>query len=281
MSLPHAFGLFGLDDGTGPAPAQPGLGQYDSLFSLLTGSPAAAATPAQTQTLYLQEPGTATPISVDDIHQGQLGDCYLLSSIGEMALNHPGAISTMIHSNPNGTETVTLYTGPSGQVPGIGATAFKPVSVTVTNVFPSDSVDNGATQDVAGTQKEIWPQVLEKAVATLDGGYGVINEGGNPATAMEQLTGQSAIALSPTGLSQNALQAFMAAGDLITMDTANKAGLPDNLIADHAYMLEKVTMSGGSAMVQLGNPWGTDQPAPIPFSQLAKGIAEVDVGKFA
>ena len=281
MSLAHTLNAFGLDDGMAADPGQSGLGQFESLFSLLSGSSTAPQTPSQAQALYLQEPGTATPISVDDIHQGQIGDCYLLSSIGEMALNDPGAISNMIHSNPNGTETVTLYTGPSGQMPGIATVSFKPVSVTVSNVFPTVSVDNGSAQDVVGNQKEIWPQVLEKAVATLDGGYGVIDAGGNPTTAMEQLTGHRASDLSVGGVSQSVLQAFVAAGDLITMDTANKANLPYNLIAGHAYMLEKVTMSGGTAMVQLGNPWGTDQPALIPFSQLSKGISEVDVGKLA
>ena len=35
-----------------------------------------------TTALYLQEPGDTSLISVHDINQGQIGDCYLLSSIG-------------------------------------------------------------------------------------------------------------------------------------------------------------------------------------------------------
>ena len=37
-----------------------------------------------------------------------------ISSIGELALNHPAAITNMIHVNANGTETVTLYTAANG-----------------------------------------------------------------------------------------------------------------------------------------------------------------------
>src|SRR5690349_24763804 len=39
-----------------------------------------------TQVLYLQEAGDTSLISVRDINQGQMGDCFLLSSIGEIAL---------------------------------------------------------------------------------------------------------------------------------------------------------------------------------------------------
>ena len=233
---------------------------------------------ALTQTLYLTEPGTTTAISVTDINQGQLGDCFLLSSIGELALFHPTAISNMIHDNGNGTETVTLYTDKNGHLPSFSTTNFKATAVTINNTFPSNSVNNGATQDVVGNQKEIWPQVLEKAVATLDGGYNAIANGGYPVLAMEGLTGQVASATSPASLTLATLQKYVSAGDLITMDTAN-SGLSDGLVGDHCYMFDKVTGSGSSASVTLLNPWGFDQPAAIPLSQLAKaGIVEVDIG---
>jgi hypothetical protein len=200
----------GGDSDTTPALAsrdwQPGL--FDA------GPPPAikvAAPPPQT--LYLREPGDSAAISVNDLHQGHIGDCFLISSIGELALTHPGAIGGMIRGNANGTETVTLYTDPNGRLPGFGTSAFKAVAVTVANSFPSYGVDNGATQDVVAGQKEIWPQVLEKAVATLDGGYGAISDGGNPIIAMEELTGHSASNMVPASLTLATLRGFMAAGD--------------------------------------------------------------------
>jgi hypothetical protein len=238
-----------------------------------------SAVPTLTQTLYLTEPGTTGPISVTDINQGQLGDCFLLSSIGEEALFHPSAITNMIHNNGNGTETVTLYTDNKGRMPTFSTTSFKTTTVTINNVFSTESVNSGAQQDVVGNQKEIWPQVLEKAVATLDGGYNAIAYGGTPLVAMEELTGQAASYMSPTSLTLATLQKYVAAADLIVMDTSSRSGLPYGLVNDHAYMFDKLTGTGSSAAVQLLNPWGFDQPAAIPLTRLASsGIVEIDIG---
>jgi Ca2+-binding RTX toxin-like protein len=233
-----------------------------------------------TQVLYLQETGDNAIISVHDINQGQIGDCFLLSAIGEIALFHSSAIMNMINVNADGTETVTLYLAASGLLPTFGTTSFKPVTVTVSNVFPSYAVNNGATQDVSDGQKEIWVQVLEKAVATLNGGYNGIANGGNPMIAMEELVGQSTTWMSPAALSLQALQGYIAAGDLIVMDTPASSSLPYGLVGGHAYMFESLTVVGGTPMVQLGNPWGFNQPSLIPLSQLSRGIAEVDIGQF-
>nr|WP_294500998.1 C2 family cysteine protease [uncultured Rhodopila sp.] len=252
-------------------------GAFDSFRT----SAAAQASAVLTDTLYLQEPGETSAISVADINQGQIGDCFVLSSIGELALFHQASIMNMIHTNPNGTETVTLHEASNGQLPTFGTTSFKAIGVTVSNSFPAYAVDNGANQDVSGGYKEIWPQVLEKAVATLDGGYGAIMNGGNPVIAMEELTGQSATYMSPAALTLANLDSFVAAGDLIAMDTSNAAGLPFNLVSGHAYMFEGVTTQAGVPTVTLGNPWGFDPPAAIPLSQLSRDVIEVDVGRFA
>jgi hypothetical protein len=232
----------------------------------------------QVDTLFLQEPGDTTAVSVDDINQGQIGDCFILSPIGELALFHPASITQMIHANSNGTETVTLYTDSDGQLPGFSSTSFTPIEITVANSFPSNSVNNGTTQDVVGNQKEIWPQVLEKAFATLDGGYGAIANGGSPVLATEELTGHAATWMSPAALTLNELVSSLAAGDLVTMDTSGTTGLPFNLVSDHAYMVAGVNTQGGAPTVQLLNPWGFDEPAAIPLAQLSQGIIEVDIG---
>ena len=272
-------------------PLQDSLGFFDPLldpaalvsesFPSYTASavlPPAINAAAMVQTLYLTETGTSTPISVADINQGQLGDCYLLSSIGEIAMLRPSFISNMIHVNSNGTETVTLYKAANGSLPGWGTTAFKAASVTVTNAFPSYSVNNGATQDVLGNQKEIWPQVLESAYASLNGGYGAIGNGGSPMLAMEELTGHAATEVAAANFTLAMLQSASQAGSLIVMDTQNRSGLSNGLVGNHAYMFAGVTGTGAAAALKLLNPWGTNEPTPILMSQFSKNFAAVDIG---
>ena len=125
----------------------PTLVSVSATFST-TVVPVAATSATLTDVLYLQEAGTTAPISVYDINQGQIGDCFLLSSIGEIALWHPSAIMNMIQANANGTETVTLYLASNGSLPNFGTTSYEATTITVTNTFLSDGVNSGATQDV-------------------------------------------------------------------------------------------------------------------------------------
>ena len=241
------------------------------------GAPATFGGAALTQVLYLTERGDTTAISANDIHQGQIGDCFLLSSIGELALYHPGMISSMIHATGSGSGTVSLFSGLNGQTAGFGATAFKPLLEAVTNSFSASSVDNGATQDVLGTSKEIWPQILEKAYAQANGGYAGIQNGGNPCIALQELTGHTAQWEAPASATLAALMKNVMAGDLVVMDTG--AGSSQfNLVGHHAYMFEGIQTTAGVASVKLGNPWGFDQPALVPVAMLSKAFVEVDIG---
>ncbi len=279
---------YGLPGATPGLPDDAGLSTAASLYRFEPQDFAAkaAAVPISapvmpTPTLYLTGKGDTNAISVGDINQGQIGDCFLLASIGEIALLQPSFISSAIHLNADGSETVRLYKSANGSLPGWNTTAYKSFAQTVTNVFPSYAVNNGATQGVLSGHKEIWPQVLEKAVASMDGGYAAISGGGSPLFAMEELTGHAATYVTPASLTLAELQAFSKAGDLIVMDTLSGSGLPDKLVGNHAYMFEGITGSGSAASIRLGNPWGFDQPAPILLSQLSRGIAEVDIGHLA
>jgi hypothetical protein len=240
------------------------------------GSPSTVPN-ALTQALYLRETGDAAAISVSDINQGQLEDCFLLSSIGEIALFHPSLITQMIHANADGTETVTLYDAADGSLPDWNTTSFAPVPINVTNSFPSDSVNNQPNQDVVAGQKEIWVQVLEKAVALLGGGYNSIANGGSPVTAMEELTGCAATYTWPGALSLQQLQSDASADDLITFDSLGYGNLAYGMHSNHAYMFQSLSTVAGAVMVNLLNPWGFDQPAPIPFSRISSVCDEIDV----
>jgi hypothetical protein len=256
-------------------------GLDDSVTNFLDSSGAAAststasATGGLTNVLYLTEHGDTNAISVNDIHQGAYGDCFLLSSIGEIAQNNPNFIKNMIHDNGNGTQTVTLH--------NLAARDFLGTcTVIVNDVFDKYSVNYEAGEDVVGNQKEIWPQVIEKAVATLDGGVNgslsPIADGGYPFKAMEQLTGKAASWMLPSQVTLASLAQMVSANDLITFDTKWASNLGYGLYGGHCYMMEGIVGSGSTAAVHLGNPWGCCQPANVPISQLSHVFSEVDYG---
>jgi hypothetical protein len=233
------------------------------------------------QVLYLQEPGDPAAISVCDINQGGIGDCFLLSSIGELALFDPNWITQIIHANADGTETVTLYRAANGSLPGYGATSYVTAPISVTNTFLSNGVNSYSSRGVFNGQQEIWVQVLEKAVATLCGGYSAIGSGGSPSIAMEELTGCSANYTWGSLLSLQQLQTAVTSGELIVFDTQPSGSVSYGLYNNHAYMFESLTTVNGTVMVNLLNPWGIDEPAPIPFTKVGGLFQAVEFDKFA
>ena len=63
----------------------------------------------QTSTLPLYGPSGAP--TIQDVNQGYLGDCYFMSSLGEVALKDPSAIENMISRTETGpTASVSLST---------------------------------------------------------------------------------------------------------------------------------------------------------------------------
>src|SRR5438552_1663293 len=48
-------------------------------------------------------------LNVDDINQGQVGDCYFLSALAEEASKNPGWIKQLVRARGDGTFDVWLY----------------------------------------------------------------------------------------------------------------------------------------------------------------------------
>jgi hypothetical protein len=53
--------------------------------------------------------GSSGTPTYQDVNQGYVGDCYFVSSLGEVALKDPSAIENMISSNGNGTYSVRFF----------------------------------------------------------------------------------------------------------------------------------------------------------------------------
>lgn len=248
--------------------------------SPVLGHEAAADGVSQLQyALYLREAGSAAQVSMGDIHQGWgLGDCFMLSALSEIARQsviqgNASFIPRMIHPNADGSETVTLY--------ALNAGRWGPVQQVVHNDFPAGGVNyTGSPHGVVGHQKEIWPQVIEQAFAQQSGGYAAIAGGGWTPAAMQTLTGQYATAIPTAGMSYAKMRTMTDNNALICMDTLGSDTLPYGLVGGHSYAFNGYA---GTGAVNLYNPWGYAQPAPIPIAALADGSAgifAVDVGHF-
>jgi hypothetical protein len=228
-------------------------------------------------------PGSCLFSSIDpsDLHQGAIGDCWLISAMASIA-EYPEAVQTLIDDNGGGNYTVKLFHYSQGR--------FQ-------NVDVNDQVpcQGGQPMFVKPTnQNEIWPCIIEKAFAKMGEGYANI-DGGFPVWAFGVMKGvtdlvmyhqpeadgdyQEVLAdfsgdnvhdgvnwnygdtLSEDDMFQKMLdfnrkELLMAAGSNAGSDTdASDLGV----VQGHAYSILNVVDSPGGTdarLVQLRNPWG-------------------------
>jgi calpain family cysteine protease len=240
----------------------------------------------QSPKLFVRQAEDVAAIDPQDIRQGALGDCYLLSALAGMAATAGGrdAIRTAIAENKDDKGAVVSYTVTFQARPTWwGGLSIGPVKV----VVDGRSLACGhalARPDNAGVASETWPLVFEQAYAKLFGGYSAIGNRGVAAVAMTVLTGVPADRIRLGGVFnryQGAdLQADIAAGKLLVLGTRPGSEGPDahGLFGSHAYLVTGTVVYKGKTCVALLNPWGKDQPEPVPLEELSKWFADVSVG---
>ena len=120
-------------------------------------------------------------VNPNDIHQGGIGDCYLLAAISSVAV-FPGYVEKMLchgQRNDSGQYCVRWYcNNGKGQRD--------------TWVTPSFVVNDGNDSFFhahSENANEIWVNIIEKAYAQEYGGYDKIGNGGNIAKALADITG--------------------------------------------------------------------------------------------
>ena len=235
------------------------------------------------QVLFMQEPGDTSPISINDVNQGWLGDCFVCAPIAGLALERPDYIQSMIRDNGNGTQSVRLYLDPSyASRFTLAADNSTWITVHDSDLGPGMNTNNGGQLIVNGSQ-EIWPQVIENAIAQIFGGYGNLNCGGFSAPIMGELTGslstETFISSRWGGTDQPTtaqLRADLAAKDIVTFSTGAPTGY--GLVYNHVYTLTSVDTVNGIDYAHFRNPWGYGDPAPVPVSDLGNAFVYMDVG---
>ena len=239
---------------------------------LVDGSNFSVSYAASTKPLF-----ASTGPSMNDINQGDLGDCYLLSSLAEVANQESGIISSMFTANGNNTYGVRFY-----------------VNGTAEYVTVNASLANGGT--IFNSGSDIWASLAEKAYAQLQASgvvtgnylnygnsFSTIGNGGAPEMALEEITGASAITdfdasggswakvvynssfgvtTYSTGNTTSSvlsiLKSDLAQGDDLILSSYTNASSSGKttLVADHAMSIYGYDSSTG--MLEIRNPWGTE-----------------------
>jgi RHS repeat-associated protein len=192
--------------------------------------------------------GSEAPPGLDDIKQGNLGDCYLIASMAAVAYNDPASIRRMIVTRPDGNFTVTL--------PGLGRAA-------VTGWRPDKGVfvpDRGA----------LWPLLIEKAYARLTGDL-EDNADQSVARAMQAITGRGVDVVPLSGIDASTLLGRLAEAQRRRLPVVASSIEKGELTLRQAFALGNTgvhqwhayTVLGvdvATASVHLFNPWGNAHP---------------------
>jgi hypothetical protein len=199
-------------------------------------------------------------LTYDDLKQGDSGDCYFLSSAVAVAHDNPDALKKVFTENADGTTTVHFFEKQKSGPP-------KKVDITVDNQFPvgKDGIEYASARD----DKQLWPQVLEKAYAKWKGGYENIGEGGEAKDALMALTGKTSTytpelsKVDPDKTWQSMTQATADHRPMVsgTFDEKHQpvSYKKEDIIEGHDYTVLKAYESNGERLVDVRNPWGSDQ----------------------
>jgi hypothetical protein len=218
--------------------------------------------------------GASGAPTYQDVNQGYLGDCYFLSSLGEVALKDPSAIENMISANGNGTYSVRFFV--NGQ----------PDYVTVNSQLPvmgGYEWANGSQLEFANGKTDDWVALVEKAYAQLNAqtnaphgmelnsasdSYAGITAGNGSALTLvtdQPETGTSLYANESTSalgsILANLASSFSAGEEVLMSTPWNSSG---NLVADHMYMVTGVNAATGALTVH--NPWNTAYSGSLSMS---------------
>lgn len=197
-----------------------------------------------------------------DIHQGSLGDCYFVSSLGEAALKNQAAITSMFVANGDGTYSVRFYH--NGVAEYVTVDSFLPTTAGGALMY----ADRGAAYN--NSNNELWTALAEKAYVQINemgwlrsglagsgqNTYSAI-EGGYIYAALGQITGQSTTAFAYTtgATSFTTFVTAYNAGKMIGF-ASKSTPASTQVVGNHAYAV--VGYNATNQTITLFNPWGIE-----------------------
>jgi hypothetical protein len=205
--------------------------------------------------------GTNGPVFTD-VHQGGVGDCWLLSSLAEVAARAPQDIRNMFTSAGTAVEngvTVNLY----------DVRLFDSNNV-AHQILVDTELPGGGTYYDQPVNGVLWVALAEKAYAEANGmgyvttsnpktdSYAALNSG-DPQWALRAITGKSAsdYSINPTNIA-----AAWNAGQLIVI-CSDATTASSGIVPSHAYAVVGYNPSATNAF-EVYNPWGTNAQGYAP-----------------
>lgn len=203
-------------------------------------------------------------IHFNDIVQGNLGDCYFLSSIASVAQEKPQFIEQMFIDNKDGTFTVRFYKNNVADY--VTVDRFLPVDGSGKLVYASKG------RLASDVNNELWVALAEKAYAQINESGWILQDGTNSYAGIDG--GFMSFPIQHiTKLSTSVRDvAFITRQELVDVVNSNKivtAGFYEGgngVVSDHAYTVTSYTQSSDS--FSFFNPWGY-QHAQLNWQQVS------------
>lgn len=205
-------------------------------------------------------------ISMFDIDQGGVGDCYFLASLGAAALDKPHVISNMFIDNGDGTFTVRF---------------FKPDGsrdyVTVDRYLPTLSNGNARYAGWGGgaaseTDNELWVALAEKAYAQVNESGWIGQDGTNSYSGIafgwmdkviNQISGLDTTSENAPSMTESEAINLVNSSKMLTVGFVN--GTIDGVVNNHAYTV--TSYNPWTKTFHLHNPWGNTH-ADVTWAEL-------------
>jgi hypothetical protein len=241
---------------------------------------------------FIKGEGDPHGVSINDISQGGLGDCYFMAGLAAVARMQPERIAAMIHDHGDGSFSVYMWAHNDQwgeQVEDEEGNYEYSVTarrVRIDDYFPGSGspayAEFGDKETVDGqTRVELWPMIFEKAFAALKGSYGKVGEGGFASTPMSFFSSEEVEDHDPEAMTDDEVRAVLQEAE--TEGRPATLGVPEgkqnpslNLYAPHYYAFWGFDPHGNALFY---NPWGSSHPPRgLTMEEVRKTFDTIHVG---
>lgn len=213
------------------------------------------------QQVFVKGKDDINEIELNDLNQGQTGDCFILAAIGSVAKQHPEKIKNLITDNKDGTFNVKIYK------PDLLGNYVETTQKVDGKLIGDGHAKYGDVEKIDGKEKkESWVVLIEKAYIQANGSYKDVSKGGKTNDVLSALLGKD-VDVSKDYKTGD-LAGLLATGKAVVMNTPKLDSITDTKVRDkfentyklvetHSYVLSEIKKNKeGKDIAVLYNPHG-------------------------